>query len=274
MTNAAERLTSLIDRAKTTGERNSTAYASEVWGDALGQHPRTATFLRAVAEADHVVDDVLRQVALVDVQLLDTVRPQLSALHDVFSLDYLEKPWRTTVRVFGNEFNLALEVCRSTLNNRILERPLTRSQIDLIRTKLEELRAELDDMLPRSLLVYLIQSIDEIEAALDRYWLLGPEHLARAADSIVGTVSREVARHPNVPAQHVGPLKRLGAIAGGLATAVTISLGLVQLDQATLHALPWGDQPDVQIVKCVLQDPTTEEPRQAPSKSPPSVLGS
>jgi hypothetical protein len=260
--NAAERLAGLLSRAREIGERSPTAQSQQIWSEVLGPQQDTAAFLQAIAEADKVIDETLLQVSFVDSQLIDSIGPPLIALHDLFTLESLVKPWRSASRRLGEESDLALRVCRNTLSGRIGERQLTKEQIAFIRSKLEELRVECTTDLPPALLSYLVQSIDEIELALDRYWLLGPQYLSRVTDGVVGTVAREFARRPDAPKEQVRLTKRLGAIAGALATAVTLSLGVVQLDQATIQLLPWGDGPNAQVVECVIQM----------AQAPPSIL--
>jgi len=267
--NSAVRLATLLALAKELGEKRPTAPSFEIWSSALGEESDTCNFLRAISDVDKVIDEVLFQVSLIDKQLLDSVGPRINALHEVLTLDYLSKSWRSTIRYLGDDFDLALRVCVNTLDSRINERDLTSEQITFIRSKLEDLRQECTDLLPPGLFLYLAQSIDALESALDRYWLLGPEYLARTADSVVATVGREVARRPHAPAHHVGLVKRLGAIAGALATTITLSV-VVQLDPITIQMLPWGDRPNAPIVECVMQSPVNSSPSMlAHGQTPP-----
>jgi hypothetical protein len=274
MVNAADRLSTLLSRAKEAGQSRHTARALDIWASALGQQPTAgASLLQAIADADHVVDEVVLQLSFVDHQLLENAGTRLTSLHTAFTFEWLLKPWHSTISQFGNDFDLALSVCLSTLRGRIAERPLTQEQIDFIFAKLEALRSEFTDDLPAALIAYLNSSIDQLELVLNRYWLLGPDYLAKVADSIVGVVGREVARRPHAPAHQVRLLKRLGSIAAGLATAITISLGVIQIDQATINELPWV-RPDQEITQCILElpDPGVQIiPAQIQLPSPPTT---
>lgn len=250
--NAAERLINLLESARAYDRINPTAPTYIVWANALRESPSSPSFLATIAATDQVVVELSHQIKAVDPQVIPTIAPHIDTLHTALKYEALAQPWRTTTRSMGKDFDLALQFCKSTLDNRIHQRDLARDQIDFIREKLEDLRKDSVSLEPPTLAAYIVQSINDIEAALDRYWFLGPSHLAKISDSIVGTVGREISRHPAAPSNHVTLLKRLGAIASALATAVTLSLGVVQLDQATINALPWDGHQNTQIIECIM----------------------
>ena len=260
-TNVATRLVLLLDEAQQYGAANMTAPAIEVWSAALvARNSAPEDVLGVLAAVHHNINRVQDQLRLVDPDLLRESADDLSILVDALSMRRLEEPWNNTRRLLSDRVRLTLRACAAALDGRYDEPRLAEAQIGYADSLLASFIDQIDqEALPDRVKLFLTQSVEQLRIALRRMRTLGPDEFCKASDHLVANIGRALVSNESADPTLRRVLKRLGITVASMSMAVTMGLGIIDLDQKTVNLLPWGDQVDETIVKCIIDVP--EQPR-------------
>lgn len=201
--------------------------------------------LRAVIELPRQVRFLVENSGRDDQEIL---LMGLSQIEDVLISQQLAQNWTAVASRLE-----ALQVARSTLRHAASAIRYAKLEANLDGDEIEELKDGLKDLvrqvresqLPTNLRELLIAQLTDVETALTRIDVLGPENASRNIDKVIGTLVRIPADEtlPSEPLQSLAKWLKRASFAVSVARLV---FGIKGISHGLSDALPpWLDMPEL-----------------------------
>lgn len=250
-TDIAERLGGLITEGHAQGRLRRTAPTRDIWSSVFDCGGGTEDLYLSLALVHRDLTRLRRQLTYADEGLLKRREKTIDRIAEAFTSESLDQPWNHTRRLLDDSTLLALEAFSAALDGRFGERVLADEQVDSAEDLLRQWRSFLGEQsLDPNIADFLLDALDELRLALRRMSRFGPEEFIRQADHFMAQLGRITSLSPD-PSAMKKVLKGVGVAVASVSAAVTLGLGVVDLDSKTLQVLPWGESTDATVVTCL-----------------------